>query len=238
MLIGNYQNYLSAYNNNSSAANRYANNANQANETSGLDALFGNRSAHTSTTNSFYSAEDSASVSSVARDLQERIQNLDVFSIIYPNNDARKSAKSLDEVQSDFFADFADFSNAFSSISDALALDGQSYTIGLNGTGGLSVSGDDAEKAGQLAETLNGKSGSTSVMTARYAVMAARAALVDAGSTLDGFSDAYANDPYAAIQNNIGALKERLLGFRTVSGEDGMQYGFMRDGELDLTSKA
>ncbi len=238
MLIGNYQNYLSAYNKNAPAAHPLTASTNQANDTSSLDALLGNRSGNGSSANSFYSAEDSASVSSVARDLRERIQNLDVFSIIYPNNDARKSAKSLDDVQNDFFADFADFSSAFSSISDALALDGQSYTIGLDGTGGLTVNGDDPAKAEQLASTLNGKTGSTSVMTARYAVMAARAALADAGDSLDGFKEAYQNDPYAAIQNNIGALKERLLGFRTVSGEDEMQYGFMRDGELDLTSAA
>ncbi len=237
MLIGNYQNYISSYNSSSNAASLYGS-AGSKSASASIDSLLGVAPAKSSSANSFYGAEDTASVSSVARDLQERVKILDVFSIIYPNNDARKNAKTLDEVQGDFFADFNDFSSAFATISQSLGIDGEAYSIGLNGTGGLNVAGDDTETADRLSAVLNGNSGSTSVMTARFAVMAARAALVDAGNTVDGFKDAYGNDPYAAIQDNIGALKERLLGFRTVSGGDGMQYGFMRDGELEITSAA
>jgi hypothetical protein len=100
--------------------------------------------------------------------------------------------------------------------------------MGLDGKGGMLVEGEDGA-ANKVSSSVN------STTTARFAVMAARAALADAGYTVDGFADSYASDPYAAIRNNIGSLEERLLGFRTRVGGGTAQYGFMRDAEIEYS---
>jgi hypothetical protein len=176
-------------------------------------------------------AADSADISSSARDMLARVKNLDVFSLIYPNNDATKQTKTLGEVKNDFLGDFNDFSSFFGQMSSMMGLDaGDSFTMGLDGVGGMTVSGTDAGAAAKLQQGFS----ANSTLTARFAVMAARAALTDAGATEPGFADAYAQDPVAAIENNIAALKERLLGFRTVAGGGETQYGFVRNGNAEI----
>lgn len=171
-------------------------------------------------------AADSADISSKAREMLGRVKNLDVFSLIYPDNDATKTTKSLGEVKNDFLGDFNDFSSFFGQMSGMLGLDaGDTFTMGLDGVGGMTVAGTDAGAAAKLQRGFSGNS----TLTARFAVMAARAALTDAGATEPGFAEAYADDPVAAIENNIGALKDRLLGFRTVAGGGEMRYGFVRN---------
>lgn len=167
---------------------------------------------------------DSADISSMARELLDRINNLDIFSCIFPDNNPTKGVKSLGDVTNDFMADFQSFAGAMG----GLVGDSGSVIMGLDGKGGMIIEGEDG--------AVNRVSSSvTSTTTARFAVMAARAALMDAGSTVDGFADAYASDPYSAIQNNIGALEDRLLGFRTKVGGGNAQYGFMRDAEIEYS---
>ena len=178
-------------------------------------------------------AKDGVEVSEMAKKLSERIKELDIFKIIFPNNDARQKTKSLDEVEGDFQADFYDFSSTFSKMSAMMGLDSsQSFTMGLNGVGGMTVDGTDAGMAEKLQGMFNNPANST--MVSRFAVMAARAALADAGDTVDGFKDSYAKDPVGAIQNNIDALKERLLGFRTQASGGTMNYGFIRSFNMEL----
>lgn len=180
---------------------------------------------------SIYDIEDGLDVSETARELIDRIKNLDVFSCIYPNNDATKKTKSLGEVKNDFMSDFQDFSSYFGTMSQMMGLSGSnSFSMGLNGVGGMTVSGSNEAMAEKLAAGFSGNE----TLTARFAVMAARAALTDAGSSVPGFKDAYAQDPVAAIQDNIDALKERLLCFRTVAGNGTMQYGFVRDVDMEI----
>jgi hypothetical protein len=69
------------------------------------------------TQGSKYDKQDSASISSTAREMYDRVKNLDVFSLIYPNNDATKKTKSLGDVKNDFMADFNDFSAYFGKMS-------------------------------------------------------------------------------------------------------------------------
>lgn len=182
---------------------------------------------------SYLSGSDSVDVSTKAQELLDRIRELDVFSIIYPNKDATKSTKSLSEVEGDFMSDFNDFSSMFGKMSSMMGLDSSSsFTMGLNGVGGVNVTGSDSSSASQVQNAFNGNS----TAVARFAVMAARASLADAGYTVDGFSQAYAEDPAAAIKDNIDALKERLLGFRTTGSNGSMQYGFMRDFNIEYSS--
>lgn len=177
--------------------------------------------------------EDGVDISETARELLDRIRDLDVFSIIYPNKDPRQNVKSLSQVQDDFMADFYDFSAAFGAMAGAMGASGSdSFVMGLDGVGGMTVEGSSEAMAAKLQSGFNGNS----TMVSRFAVMAARAALVDAGNTVPGFKDAYASDAPGAISDNIAALKERLLGFRTVAGDGTMQYGFMRDFELQYGS--
>lgn len=173
--------------------------------------------------------QDGVDLSDQVQEMLDRIKNLDVFKIIYPNSDPRQKTKSLDEVKSDFMADFNDFSGTFGKMSALMGLDSsQSFTMGLNGVGGMTVEG------GVGADKLQSAFNNNSTLVARFAVMAARGSLADAGESVPGFKEAYAQDPVAAIKDNIGALKDLLLGFRTVSNADGMSYGFMRDFELDI----
>lgn len=175
--------------------------------------------------------EDGVSVSDTAKELLERIRDLDVFKCIFPNNDARQKTKSLNEVEGDFLSDFNDFSSAFGKMSAMMGYDASSaLTMGLDGQGGMTASGEDSAMAGKFAGAFNGNS----TMVARFAVMAARASLADAGYTVDGFKEAYAEDPVQAIKDNIDALKERLLGFRTTASGGKMQYGFERPYEVDI----
>lgn len=166
---------------------------------------------------------DDVNVSDVAKQLADKIKELDIFKFIYPNNDVRKSAKSLDDIAGEFKNDFSSFSSMFSQMTSMMGMSG-SFTMGLDGTGGMTVSGTDEASAAKLQSSFSGNS----TIVARFAVMAARAALVDARSTVDGFDSAYSQDPFAAITDNIDALKERLLGFRTEGGSGSMSYGFIR----------
>lgn len=175
---------------------------------------------------------DSVDLSGTVSELLERIRSLDAFSCIYPNNDARQKTKTLGEVESDFMADFNDFSDAFGMMSGMMGMAaGDSLMMGLTGTGGMSFAGNNEGLNQKMAEF----AGKNPTMTARYAVMAARASLADAGYTVDGFAEAYKEDPVKAIQDNIDALKERLLGFRTVAGDGTMQYGFQRNAEFEYS---
>lgn len=177
------------------------------------------------------SSPDGVDLSEKALELANRIKELDVFKVIFPNNDARQKTKSLGEVENDFLSDFNSFAGLWGQMSSMLGLDASSaFTMGLDGQGGVTVEGSDESTAGKVQNAFN----ASSTMVSRFAVMAARAALADAGHTLDGFKDSYAQDPYAAISDNIDALKDRLLGFRTVAGGGSMQYGFVRDVNLSI----
>ncbi|MCD8140994.1 MAG: hypothetical protein LUE17_14685 [Planctomycetaceae bacterium] len=173
----------------------------------------------------YSSGVDSVDVSSMAREMLDRINNLDVFSCIFPDNNPAKGTKSLGQVAGDFMSYFTSFAGMMGGIVG----DAGTVTMGLDGKGGMTIQGDDAA-------VTRASSAVNSTMTARFAVMAARAALMDAGQTVDGFSDDYASDPYAAIKNNIGALEDRLLGFRTQVGGGTAQYGFMRDAEIEYSA--
>lgn len=172
----------------------------------------------------YTSGSDSADISSMARELLDRINSLDVFSCIFPDNNPTKGTRSLEGVASDFMADFQSFAGAMG----GLVGDSGSVIMGLDGKGGMIIEGEDGA-VNRVSSSVN------STTTARFAVMAARAALMDAGSTVNGFADAYASDPYSAIKNNIGALENRLLGFRTKVGGGTAEYGFMRDAEIEYS---
>ncbi len=181
---------------------------------------------------SYYAnSADGVDISDKARELADRIKELDIFKVIYPNNDARQKTKSLSEVEGDFMADFTDFAGSFGSMLSMAGLDSsQSFTMGLNGVGGMTVTGSDAASAEKLQQTMSANQTTTS----RFAVMAARAALADAGYTLDGFKESYGQDPIGAIQDNIDELKQRLLGFRATGSGGNMQYGFIRDFNMNI----
>ncbi len=166
---------------------------------------------------------DKTNISDMAKELLDRAKKLDVFSCIFPNNDVSKQYKSLDDVENDFFGDFNSFASSFGSLFSGLDLGSAGLTMGLNGKGGVNVEGEEGA-ANKVQSAFNGSSTAVS----RFAVMAARAALVDARSSVDGFDSSYSQDPVAAITDNIDALKERLLGFRTVADSSGMSYGFVR----------
>lgn len=225
-MVTNYNyNYLNAY----SASAAYGAGATQATGKLNISGSYLEITGGTS--GSIYDTEDTTDISAKAQEMLDRIKNLDVFSIIYPNSDATKNTKSLGEVKNDFMGDFNDFSSYFGTMSQMMGLSASdSFTMGLNGVGGMTVTGTDSAMAANLQQSL----GSNQTFTARFAVMAARAALTDAGSTVPGFKEAYAQDPVGAIQNNIDALKDRLLGFRTVSGGGESQYGFVRDVDVEI----
>ena len=171
---------------------------------------------------------DKTEVSDLAKELAQRAKELDVFSIIFPNRDVRKKAKSLDDVENDFNQDFMNFSDVFGKMAQMMGLgEGESFTMGLNGKGGVDVEGTDASGTSKLQQAFNGNS----TMVSRFAVMAARAAITDAAKTADGFKQDYETDPFAAIKDHIDELKERLLGFRVSASNQGknMEYGFIRD---------
>lgn len=169
-------------------------------------------------------AKDDLNISDLAKQLLERSKSLDVFKCIFPDGDVSKQYKSLDEVEGDFNKDFMNFSSMFGSMLSSMGLEGSGLTIGLDGKGGLTVTGEDG-----TAQKVQSSLGGNSTVVARFAVMAARAALVDARTSVDGFDSAYSEDPVGAITDNIDSLKELLLGFRTVSDSSGMSYGFMRE---------
>ena len=52
---------------------------------------------------------------------------------------------------------------------------------------------------------------------------------------MPGVQEAFAEDPVKAGQDNIDALKARLLGFRTVASGGTMQYGFQRTEEFEYS---
>lgn len=170
------------------------------------------------------SGADKTSISDKAKELLDRSKSLDIFSCIFPNNDVSKQYKSLDDVENDFFADFNKFSSQFGSLFGGLDLGAAGLTMGLDGKGGVNVEGEEGA-ANKVQSAFSG----SSVAVSRFAVMAARAALVDARSTVDGFDSSYSQDPVKAITDNIDSLKERLLGFRTVADSSGMSYGFVRE---------
>lgn len=175
---------------------------------------------------------DSIDISDTVNEMLDRIRNLDVFSCIYPNNDVRQKTKSLNEVEGDFMADFYDFSSAFGKMSQMMGMGaGDTLAMGLNGTGGMTADGNNQALNDKMAAFAS----SNPTMVSRYAVMAARASLADAGYTVPGFKEAYAEDPVKAIQDNIDSLKERLLGFRTVASGGNMQYGFQRTEEFEYS---
>lgn len=176
---------------------------------------------------------DGADISSQARELLERSRSLDVFSCIFPNNNVGSGQyKSLSTIQNEFMSDFSSFSSTFGSIAGMYGMgSGDSVTMGLDGKGGMTVGSNNSELASNIGSAMG-----IDKMTSQFALMAARAALVDAGSTVDGFQDQYDQDPVGAIEDNIDALKERLLGFRTVGSGGSMQYGFMRDADIEYSS--
>lgn len=221
-------NYLNNYNA-SAAYNAYSASATQS---TGKVSISGSYLDITGgQTGSRYNTTDSADISTSAQDLLDRVKSLDVFSCIYPNSDATKSTKSLGQVKNDFFADFNDFSSYFGTMSGMMGISsGSSFTMGLNGVGGMTVSGSNSAMASQLQSSFS----NNETLTSRYAIMAARASLTDAGSTIPGFKEAYAKDPVKAIQDYESDLKDRLLGFRTVASEGTMQYGFMRDVDMEI----
>lgn len=179
-------------------------------------------------------SQDSLDLSGVAKELWQRAKDLDIFKIIYPNGDVGKQYKSLDEVEADFTDDFKRFASLFASLSGALGLDSSApLTMGLNGVGGVDVAGD-----GGAAEKVREAFAKSETMVSRFAVMAARAALVDARSSVSGFASAYSQDPVAAIKDNIDSLKELLLEFRVVAGGGGTVYGFVRESGVDIQYSA
>ena len=176
---------------------------------------------------------DSLAVSAAVRELSERLRELDVFRIILPDSDPRRKAKTLEEVESDFLGDFSSFADAWRGIASSLGLNpSQSFVMGLDGAGGMTAEGD--AMAGQVSGLFN----DSPVAVARFAVMAARAAVVDAADTLEGFRSDYESDPFAAVKDHIDGLKERLLGFRVQTGGAEAAYGFMRGLELDVSVSA
>lgn len=215
--------YLSAYS------------ASAAYQTTGTSTNFSLTSSYLDITGGTVSVNtaDKAEVSETANKLLERIRELDIFKIIFPNSDARSNTKSLDQVEDDFQNDFFNFSSSFGKIAEMMGLGGESFTMGLNGTGGMTVNGSGENMASKLQGMFNGSGNETTV--ARFAVMAARAALVDAKTSVPGFEQAYSQDPVAAIKDNIDSLKELLLGFRTQASDGEMNYGFMRDSTIEYT---
>ncbi|MCL1999901.1 MAG: hypothetical protein FWG74_00565 [Planctomycetes bacterium] len=176
-------------------------------------------------------ADDQLDVSEQARELVKRIRELDVFKIIYPDSDVRRKTKSLEEVEADFMADFTGFAGAFGKLSSLMGLGSSDmFTMGLDGVGGMTVTGVNKTLAANLQQAFS----NDNTLVSRFAVMAARAALVDAGNTLSGFKNSYAEDPITAIKDNIDALKERLLGFRTQAAGGIMNYGFVREFSLSV----
>ncbi|MDR1611277.1 MAG: hypothetical protein LBT97_00675 [Planctomycetota bacterium] len=176
-------------------------------------------------------ASDEVGVSDKAKALLDRAKSLDIFKIIFPNGDVSKTAKSLDEVEDEFNQDFMNFSSWFGKLSGMLGLDDSTtLAMGLNGVGGVDVSGSDSATASKVRSAFN----TDGTLVSRFAVMAARAALVDARNSVKGFDEAYSADPVSAIKDNIDSLKELLLGFRTVSGDSDMQYGFVRRFGADI----
>ncbi|MDR1534183.1 MAG: hypothetical protein LBU64_03690 [Planctomycetota bacterium] len=181
-------------------------------------------------------ASDSGEISAAAREMAARCRELDVFKVIFPDSDPRRQVKTLAEVQADFQADFNHFAEAFGLVSGQLGLEaGQTLTMGLNGVGGLTVTGEDSSGSADKAENLFNRN---QTLVSRFAVMAARAALVDAADTIEGFPGAYASDPFAAIKDNLDQLKQRLLGFRVQAGESQTAYGFLRDFELEIAGSS
>lgn len=175
------------------------------------------------------SKADGVDLSDTVKELTNRLKELDVFKTIFPNDDIRGKAKSLDTISGEFNNDFSGFASMFGKLTSMLGLDSsQTFTMGLDGKGGMTVDGSDKSMTDKLSSFVNNGSSSSQTMIARFAVMAARGALTDAANTVDGFKDAYAQDPFQAIVDNIDALKERLLGFRTEAGNGTMNYGFMR----------
>ncbi|MDR2392214.1 MAG: hypothetical protein LBE84_11125 [Planctomycetota bacterium] len=181
---------------------------------------------------------DSLTISQTAREMTNRLKELDVFSCIFPDADPRRTTKTLEEVESDFQGDFASFASMFAKLSSMISLDsGQSFAMGLDGVGGMIVDGTGQGGEG-MATRLEGLFNNNQTLVSRFAVMAARAALADAADTVAGFRSAYESDPVAAVKDNIDGLKERLLGFRTLAGEETVHYGFMRGFELEIAYSA
>ncbi|MCC8181205.1 MAG: hypothetical protein LIP23_09895, partial [Planctomycetes bacterium] len=100
------------------------------------------------------SSADGVDVSEKAKEMLDRIKNLDVFKIIYPNSDIRRYAKSLYDFKNDFMSDLNNFSSMFGKMAQMMGLDSSSgLTMGLDGQGGMTVNGD-SSAASKVSESL------------------------------------------------------------------------------------
>lgn len=170
-------------------------------------------------------AGDEVSQSQLISEMLDRIGAIDVFDVIF-NDKSKTRTKTLEEVGADFAEDFANFQSLFNEYMGPLNLDpDKALTMGLDGKGGVKVTQGDAQSAGQVNEVF----AKNSVLVSRFAVMAARGAILDAAKTEPGFEEDYKKDAVGAIEKHIGALKDRLLGFRLTAKGNEMSYDYDRN---------
>jgi len=167
--------------------------------------------------------EDTADVSAIARELSIHIREMTLLTAVSLGASGAngRKYKTLDEVAADFNDSLADFKKLFGEFFGAMNLDPtKALTLQLDGKGGVTASGDNPQ-----IEAVNRTFRQNDVLVNRFAVMAARAAIVNAAETAPGFKSAYESSPPDAIKEYIGELKDRLLGFQmNVAG--GFEWGF------------
>jgi len=164
---------------------------------------------------------DTAEISALARELSIHIREVTLLTTVTLGASGRKY-KTLDEVASDFEDSLTDFKKLFGEFFGALNLDpSKALTLQLDGKGKVVASGENPQ-----TEAVNRTFSQNDVLVSRFAVMAARAAIVNAADTAPGFREAYETNPPGAIKEYIGELKDRLLGFQMNVSGGNFGWGF------------
>ncbi|MHC4872721.1 MAG: hypothetical protein ACYTFY_12840, partial [Planctomycetota bacterium] len=132
----------------------------------------------------------------------------DTFQSILNMGSSKSGTKSIPEISADLAENISWLENSFGSFFDMMNINpADSVSFQLDGVGGVSVKTDskDMPKIEQMFQN-------NPVMVSRYAVAAARASLINAYETDPGFKAGFDYDPRQAIKDNIGLLKDKLLG--------------------------
>ncbi|MBN2712225.1 MAG: hypothetical protein JXR97_07280 [Planctomycetes bacterium] len=163
---------------------------------------------------------DEVSLSDLALNRYEIMKIIDgsdvLFNQLTSSGETRKT-KTLEEVGQDLQEDLAGFQDFFAPVLSALqdSLGAESLTMRLDGKGHV-LMGTDSEDVNMRTEL-----GDNETFAARFAVIAARSAILDAAANEPGFEQDYKEDAVGAIKKHIDALADRLFGYRMTT-EDGI----------------
>ncbi len=156
------------------------------------------------------SVPDTVDLSGDAVAQYDLMKMMDTSEILFARGGER-ATKTLGEVRQDLQEDFAGFEEMFGGILRRMEQafgGGEGISMQLDGKGRVLMGVGDEEPSRHT------KLGDTPVFAARFALIAARSALVNLSETDGSFKDDYQTDAIQAVKDHIGSLKDRFLGYK------------------------